>query len=254
MQARGPGQLFLPMPTFSHAVQCAAMPERRHEPSRLEAFSDAVFAFALTLMVVSLEVPKSFDELLEQMRGFIGFALMFAMVCYIWWEHNKFFRRYGLQDAWTAFLNCVLLFVVLFYVYPLKFLTTAFFDEIFHPGKPGGVNLGNGRQLMLLYSSGVLMIFGTFVFLYRHAWRKRRELDLSPSAEIELRYGQRAHLLSATLGVISIVLALSVPARWLAISGIMYMLMGPVHAMNGIQASRAHDRLKKAEANSHAQR
>ena len=59
------------------------------------------------------------------MVGFVPFALMFAMVCWIWYEHNLFFRRYGLQDPWTVFLNCVLLFVVLFYVYPLKFLTTA---------------------------------------------------------------------------------------------------------------------------------
>ena len=86
---------------------------RHHEVSRLEGFSDAVFGFALTLLVVSLEVPQDMDALEHQMWGFVGFAAMFAMVCWIWYEHNKFFRRYGLQDAWTVFLNAVLLFVVL---------------------------------------------------------------------------------------------------------------------------------------------
>jgi uncharacterized membrane protein len=98
---------------------------RPNEVTRLEGFSDAVFGFALTLLVVRLETPENSTESSQLVRGSMPFALMFAMVCYIWWEHNKFFRRYGLQDAWVAFLNSVLLFVVLFYVYPLKYLTTS---------------------------------------------------------------------------------------------------------------------------------
>src|SRR4029078_3921755 len=96
------------------------MQPRHHEVTRLEGFSDAVFAFALTLLVVSLEAPKTLADLEKLVRGALPFGLMFAMVCWIWYEHNLFFRRYGLQDGWTVFLNCVLLFVVLFYVYPLK--------------------------------------------------------------------------------------------------------------------------------------
>ena len=78
------------------------LPERRHEVSRLEAFSDAAFAFALTLLVVSLDVPKSYDELMRTMRGFPSFACCFALLVWIWHEHNMFFRRYGLQDGWTV--------------------------------------------------------------------------------------------------------------------------------------------------------
>ena len=50
------------------------------------------------------------------------FAATFALVCWIWFEHYAFFRKFDAEDALTIFLNCVLLFLVLFFVYPLKFV------------------------------------------------------------------------------------------------------------------------------------
>src|SRR3979411_1875207 len=96
----------------------------RREVSRIEGFSDAVFAFAVTLLVVSLEVPRTFNELWSAMRGFLAFAICFALLFQVWWRHHTYFRRYGLEDTVTKALTGVLLFVVLFYVYPLKFLWT----------------------------------------------------------------------------------------------------------------------------------
>ena len=96
----------------------------RHEISRIEAFSDAVFAFAVTLLVVSLEVPKTFNELMAAMSGFLAFAICFTLLFQVWWRHHTFFRRYGLEDAFTIAMTGCLLFVVLFYVYPLKFVFT----------------------------------------------------------------------------------------------------------------------------------
>src|SRR5678815_5860766 len=95
---------------------------RGREVSRLESFSDAVFGFALTLLVVSLDVPRTFSDLLNTMRGFPAFAICFILLAVIWNSHYKFSRRYGLDDGTTRFLTCVLLFIVLVYVYPLKFL------------------------------------------------------------------------------------------------------------------------------------
>ena len=105
--------------------------QRRHEISRLEAFSDAAFAFALTLLVVSLDVPPELRRADRTvMRGFPSFACCFALLVWIWHEHNVFFRRYGLQDGMTVFINSVLLFVALFYVYPLKFMFDSMFARV----------------------------------------------------------------------------------------------------------------------------
>src|ERR1700760_2590119 len=95
---------------------------RSHEPSRLETFSDAVFAFAVTLIIVSLEVPKSFGDLLETLKGTASFAICFALLFLIWNNQNLFFRYYGLRAGLTTALKAALLFVVLVYVYTLKFL------------------------------------------------------------------------------------------------------------------------------------
>jgi uncharacterized membrane protein len=102
---------------------------RSHEPSRLETFSDAVFGFALTLIIVSIEVPKTFDELVETMKGTLSFAVCFALLFQIWNNQNIFFRRYGLKDTLTNLLNAILLFVVLIYAYPLKFLSVLIFSD-----------------------------------------------------------------------------------------------------------------------------
>ena len=104
------------------------LPARKHDITRVEAFSDAVFAFALTLLVVSLDVPQSYDELIRLMAGFVPFACSFALLTWLWYEHNVFFRRYGLQDPYTVTLNAVLLFVVFsgftyFLMGPAHFIT-----------------------------------------------------------------------------------------------------------------------------------
>jgi uncharacterized membrane protein len=206
---------------------------RAHYSTRLEAFSDAAFAFALTLLVVSLDVPRSYDALMDLMYGFPSFACCFALLVWIWSEHASFFRTYPLEDALTITINGLLLFVVLFYVYPLKFM----FDSMFAMMLPSPVTkpavepmafwqLGNASAV---YAFGFLVLFLVFALLYFRAYRKREELGLGELEVFDLKSSLGHHLVSASVGAFAMLWALASPLRVVFISPMLFALMGPAH-------------------------
>ena len=202
---------------------------RGHEIQRIETFSDAVFAFAVTLLIVSLEVPRTFEELLISMRGFFAFGICFCLLLLIWHEQHVFFRRYGLDDVPTIFLNSVLLFVVLFYVYPLKFLFTLLFsDSIYGPGhSPFSIKEGQVVDLMTIYGIGYIIIYVLFLLLYVHALRKKDLLELNGLEIFDTRTKIYSQAILVGIGVLCTLLAHLLPIGIAGLSGMCYMLIGP---------------------------
>ena len=153
---------------------------RGREVTRLESFSDAVFGFALTLLVVSLDVPRSFNDLVTTMRGFPAFALCFLFLALIWNGHYKFCRRYGLDDGTARFLTCVMLFLVLFYVYPLKFLfNLGITNLLFGVAPPARMTGSEFSTLLVIYGLGFAAVYAASTLLYLHAYRLRGTLELN---------------------------------------------------------------------------
>jgi len=202
---------------------------RSGEITRLEAFCDVVFGFALTLLVVSLEVPRNYVELMAAMRGFVPFAVCFAQLVMIWRGHYIFSRRYGLEDGYTVFLNVVLLFVVLFYVYPLKFVFTMLFLELTGAALPGALDISQASVVMRIYAVGFAAVFILFMLMYGHAYRLRHELDLTPVETLETRNAVQENILLVMIAAISFFVAVRNPA-W---SGWTYALIGPVLTVHG---------------------
>lgn len=107
---------------------------RGGDVSRLEGLTDAVFALALTLIVVTLQVPRTFAEMTEAFLQAPAFLFCFAILYWFWACSFRFHRRYGLEDAVTIVLTAVLLFLVLLYVYPLKFVMTTLWNGVLGRG------------------------------------------------------------------------------------------------------------------------
>lgn len=224
------------------------------EIARIEAFSDAVLAFAVTLLVVSLEVPKTFNELMETMRGFGAFAISFVLLFVVWFNQYKFFRRYGLEDNYTVWLNAALLFVALFYVYPLKFLFSWLIEGVF--GGHRDVHLANGATetivdgsqvvtLMVIFGVGYVAVFSVFILLYLHAYRKRAELELNRLEVFDTIENLQQNGLNVLVGIISIAIAVIGGPRYAPISGMSYMLLGVFMTIHGVLMGKRRKKLEE---------
>lgn len=213
---------------------------RGGEVSRVEGFSDAVFAFATTLLVVSLEVPRSFDDLMRTMQGFPAFGICFALLLLIWYAHYTFFRRYGLEDGPTIVLNAVLLFLILFYVYPLKFMFGAMFESVFGigPGLAGAMTRAQGSALLVVYGAGFIAVFLTLTLLYYRAWRARDRLNLNALERYDTRTSLEHYSLYVLIGLLSVSIAAIGGAGASFWAGMTYFLLGPAAGFHGALRGR----------------
>lgn len=224
---------------------------RGREVMRIEALSDAVFGFAITLLVVSLEVPQSFAELWRAMLGFPAFAASFALLAMVWVNQHRFFRRYGLQDGTTVVLNLVLLFVVLFFVYPLKyvfgFVVGGVLRSMGVDVAPAGFEgprviegIANGSLMMAVFGIGYACVFALFAAMHAHAWRLRDALALSPLEAYDTLDNVRESALNVAIAAVSIGFALA-GSPWAA--GMVYWAIGPTMAAHGFWSAARRKRL-----------
>jgi uncharacterized membrane protein len=225
---------------------------RGEDVSRIEGFSDAVFAFAVTLLVVSLEVPKTFDELLATMRGFFAFAICFALLLAVWYDHYKYFRRYGLNDTPTRWLNSTLLFLMLLYVYPLKFLFTMLIDEWLGFGNSEMIESSQIPLLMVIYGAGFVAIQLVLFLMYLRAFSLRTTLQLDPQELSVTREEIQGFFLNVLVGLVSVAIAALGGVGATSWAGLVYLLVFPLQMINSrVMASRRRrykDARTKAEA------
>lgn len=213
--------------------------------SRLEVFSDVIFGLALTLLVVSLQVPKNFSELRVSVRGFVPFAICFGSFSLLWHAHYKFFRRYALQDRTTLVLNSVLLFVVLFYVYPLKYFFAVLAGEWSGTFSGQFRPQGEVQELVLLYGVGFAASFLLIASLHVNAWRLREKLELNGTERLITMASVVDSVGIASIGLLSCALGLLLPVNHAADAGFAYVLIAPWKLLTGIYFGRKVRLLEK---------
>jgi uncharacterized membrane protein len=226
---------------------------RGAEMTRIETFTDAAFAFALTLLVVSLDPPTTLGELQAALRDVPAFLLSATLLMTFWWGHHEWSRRFGLDDGPTVLLSCALVFTVLVYVYPLRFMFGLMMSWI---GAMTGLPLGSGAQslgavgdvnrLFVIYGAGFVAMCLALVLLNLHAWRRREELELDAGERHLLRAGIGAWLIVASAGVLSIAMGLLLPHGLPGAPGWAYMVLPVAMPLYGRASARGHARLLAA--------
>lgn len=223
------------------------------EMTRIETFTDAAFAFALTLLVVSLDIPTSYTELSDALRGIPAFALSAALLMVFWSGHHNWSRRYGLDDTLTIVLSCFLVFTVLVYVYPLKFMSRALTGWL---GYVTGIARGGFtlqiapteiNRLFAVYGVGFVAMCSAIVLLNLHAWRQREGLALDVLERFDTRAEIGAWLIVGSAGVISVLLALTTPSSWVGIPGWSYSPLAIAVPVYGTVTARRRLRLRPPE-------
>ncbi|WP_350288146.1 TMEM175 family protein [uncultured Croceitalea sp.] len=194
-----------------------------HNISRVEAFSDAVFAFAATLLVVSVGNENSSSILNIDWKIFLSFGVSFFVLVGLWWVHYNFFRRTNYMDNWIVALNSVLLFVVLYYIFPLKSLIDTWVSGY-------GISFESFSELFQLYSLGFFLIFTCFSLMYYRAYKKSKSLEKG----IKLLFYSRHFGIYVVVALISIILAKTKVGLIYALPGLIYSLLGPLCYLHGV--------------------
>ena len=154
--------------------------------TRIENLSDIVFALALGMIVSSGSRPTTFSELTGHLFTIFPVAAAFAVLFMIWNAHYVFFRRYGVADSWIILLNCVLLLLVLFVAYPLRFIFDGLFGYILGAStgdwafmEAAGLTYRTSGVIMGYFALGYGLVYVVISQMYAHALRKAGTLGLN---------------------------------------------------------------------------
>jgi uncharacterized membrane protein len=170
------------------------------EFSRIVAFSDGVFAIAITLLVLQINIPANppagdtlFDEILDKHRDFIAYGISFAVLGKLWLAHHRFFASVERFDPVLMGLN--LLYLAWIVLVP-------FTSEVLG-------DYGDDSTGVILYAAILAAVSITFQIQIGYVYRK--DMIRHEMREFEREFVGAANVATGTVFLLSIPVALISP-------------------------------------------
>jgi len=224
------------------------METKTRPTTRIEAFTDAAFAFALTMLVISFdELPRSVDDLVRAMKSIPAFLLSGALLMTFWHSHSRWSQRYCLCDRETVWLTSLLVFTVMVYVYPLRLMMSGFMHWISGGRLTASFTITSGDDLIVLfaiYGAGFTAMCSIIALLFQHALRKADELNLNEIDRFEARANVQSYLILGSSGLLSLLICWLLPSRWAVMAApFAYMPLSVVMPWFGIYNKKQMEKL-----------
>jgi uncharacterized membrane protein len=174
--------------------------ENQRDTGRLEAFSDGVFAVAITLLVLNIQVlpmvkGSILSGLLNSWPDFLGYVTSFLVAGLFWANHHYMFKYIKRTDHFLLLLNILLLMCVVLIPFATELLTVSV--------RSGSVD---SHTVAMLYCGTLLLTSIMYNLLWRYASSHYRLVDEQIPPEV-LRRMSRRYLISLPLYVFTVIIA-----------------------------------------------
>ncbi len=210
---------------------------RGMQMTRLETFIDAAFAFAISMLVIAAQqIPDNIQALLAAFKNVPTFVCSIAVLGIFWRGHWLWSRRYGLEDGASILISWVMIVTILIFIYPLKAIFGAmwFFLSSGQVGQPFSLHTteSQARTLFAIYALGTMAISAEILLLNLRAWLLREPLRLTALERLVTRGELTGWSVPVSVGIVSLVFALTLPAEKIQWSGWVYfsmIILVPLH-------------------------